>query len=332
MEFEIKSYLEMNLIVDLLLLLVFSFTVLLRNPKFLLFLCALNFCQYVIWVPDKEILEAHQKIKAQELKRAALQDDQPSKTEDLGLGQSVQIPGEAIKIYDRVLEGVGMGEGAASSAVEISLGAWKKNLLFSEKQNEGGFSLNLTSVLLQAASGDMYAAWFVIRLFWLAATFYLYVQRPQIGTTVFALNLLPIPFLANFLPYLWFRFNEQKWVQDLNIWAQAGGLPEDMIHFFVYHTVAFFVLALPLFLVIIAARIQWSKRRDSGLRSYLDPSRYDLLINGSRIPFTFNGNILVAGDFNLNIQQLSYNPENPHIWYLKTGTKVEFSERINNND
>lgn len=336
MEFEIKSFLELNLIADAVLLLIFSFTVLLRNPKFLILLVALNLCQYVLWIPDTEILRAHQKLQEKhhdslDNKSAAREQESGSSQKTnvgaLNSGDPVRVGGQVVNIYDNVLQGMGAGAGSASMAMEFSLDAWKKNLSESQTDNEKGFSYSPIDVLIQAGQGDLHASWFMIRFFWLAATFYLYMQRPQVGVVVFALNLVPVPFLAHFIPYLWFRFNEQTWVKDLNTWAQLGTLPKETADFLVFHSVTFVVLALPLFLVLVAALSQWRSTKDNSLRDYLNPTRFDLLMNGTRIPFEVNGNNLLAGDFLLNIRHLSYDPDNPKIWYLKTGTKVEFVEK-----
>jgi hypothetical protein len=333
MDYQIKSFLELNLIVDAALLLLFCFTVLLRNPKLLIFLIILNLCQYVVWVPDEEILEAHRKmqeqhLEARQLKKSA-QATTPSSlpsqiTESLTSPENAPTPLDAANLYDHISSS--LGAATPSANMQVSLDAWKKTREASEKNYSEGISLNVTSVLLSMAS-DPHAAWFVARLFWLAATFYLYMQRPQIGVVVFSLNLLPIPFLSQFIPYLWYRFNQIDWVQDLNAQAKVNVFPKEFVESMVYYGFIFVILILPLLFIGFAYAGRNQKNKEKGLHKYLNPDEYDLLIEGLKIPFTIEGSILTAGDFQLDIRKLSFDPENPHVWYLKTGTKIVFQSK-----
>ncbi|NJK91674.1 MAG: beta-lactamase family protein [Blastochloris sp.] len=315
MELQFQSFLELNLLVDFILLVILSFTVLRSNPTFLIALFLLNLSQYLVWVPNVDTLREKQKLAELHGTPAT-----PPPRPATGLSPLDSSAG----IYDQVLEGLGAGPQAASTSMESPSNSWKKNLEQSKK--EGPLTLDFGSILAHAGK-DNHGLWFVTRLFWLAATLIIFIQRPSIGAEVFAFNIIPVPFLSSIIPYFWFQFNNQGWVKGVDKWAETGEAPPGMVESILVGILLMIVLLVSAIIIVRGFLVHASRNKEQGLYDFLNPDQYELVIEGMRTPFTVNGHFLHAGDFHLDVRKLSYDPATPRIWYLKTGTRIEFVEK-----
>lgn len=184
--------------------------------------------------------------------------------------------------------------------------------------------------VLKNALDDPEALWLFVRCFWLLAAFIVYIQASghSLGLNLFALNLLPMPFLAEAVPFYWHSINSHDWtlmgnhlLKNPQIIAQAFENPDTSK--LLYPAIAFAVILGILLLFKLLKRIQRNE-----LEEFMNPERFQIEVFEELRDFHIapDGNI-VAGDLSFDPRSIRFDAEDKRRWYLSTGTLIQFVER-----
>ncbi|MDD5260415.1 MAG: hypothetical protein PHD76_01060 [Methylacidiphilales bacterium] len=388
---------EANLLFDLVLICIFTFTVLERSPKLLIALIFINFSQYMIWVPPMEEWVDQPQVAAEKTNPSPAATAAGSVVSNIGSNQGsdvmervetirkssveateTEVPSlrlvnplvtmrNSMGLYRSICRALGADiKDEDWHVATVSVTVCNKNAMSSgttrsttqkeevrtvvtresrgaalsgdklpplppereivQQREEEDSPSPRGSALVSAFGGDMEATWLIVRVFWILGTFYLYIQRPQIGAAAFAFNLLPVPFLSRLAPYLCYRLNQLPQVASINESLSRPlhrALPWQDIWIY---GLAFMVLATPLFFILLGLLGGIRKGKVKKYINYLDPTRYRIRINGELLPFEIQNGRVVAEGIVLNPEKITPHPEYQNIWTLQTGTVVEFVE------
>lgn len=314
-------YAAINLLIDLVLLIALGQYVPRHAPKLFICLAVLCIGQYLVRIPVDELpglqtdapQPRHQVAQAVERIRAARAGLEDSGATALpaprfGLPGFGQLFGgqSPIEAADAALDQAEAALQSLDSAPRTWWGRW-----------------------VAALWTDPYALWLLVRIFWLAAALILFVQRPTLGAEVCAFQLIPLPFLTFALPYTyhwlhgfpWFIALQSTLRDPVNAWNYLT--PERL-----GVTVVVFAALL---LILICTTVVLLARRTSPLalvrRRYLDPSRYNVRINGTLYEFTVDGEHLEVQGVRLDCRRFAVFEGREHMWRLPSSTVLEFVDR-----
>jgi len=323
---EVSTYTAINLIIDFLLMIGLSYYVPRHAPKLFILLVALNLSQYFIHIPLEKVAglsnypeRQGDVFKTLEVLRAT-RDNFDQTARALGADTSA-LPAPEFKVPD--FKSLLDPRSPVQQAVKMLEPEFK------EAMNEEPRTRKEQEAHELKVWNDPYALWLFTRVFWFAAAAILFIQRPSLGASVLAFQIIPFPFLAFAVPYLYFWFQDLRWVR-----AVEGALeePERAQEFISPEglgvTVMVFAGLLMLmvcFTLIVLARRTSPKARLE--RKFLNPERYLVRINGNLLPFTVEGHFLEVQGIRLNCREVAVFPEKPNKWMLGSSTIVEFVEK-----
>ncbi len=327
-----SSYLEINILIDIFLIIIMSFLVLPRAPKLYVAVLLLNLAQYAVIIPLDPT--------GNEPARFTWSDRQSDSAADVYNDQR-RLPAS------NPLELVGRARGAFSSVSEAMGGA---GVTFPTATTENGMPQNFESgpppirpehmstaprqVTLQwqsvliATIHDPHAMWLGMRVFWLAAAFVLFIQRPLVGMAAACSNLIPVPFLVTAGPYLYRHFNQQEVVQRANAAVENPETLKDYVIQFATSN----GLAVLLIAIIILGGIALLQRRHrlqalrqlKRLETFLDSSRYRVRLNGTEYEFAVDQNILMVNGLRFDIDTMRPESKTSHKWFIKPNNEIIF--------
>lgn len=331
---EFSSYMEVNIIIDLFLICVFSIVVLPRSPRFYVLFLLLNLSQYAFVVPmDPEQGEARLvwSEEPDNEQGATRNNDSTERT-----SSSRAFPGPAqtpIDLIGRASQGFAAVTGAMggeTSAVNDS--AMREKTGFSSPSQADGsssrsVSLNPGEIMVDALR-DPEAMWLGMRFFWLAACFMLFIQRPGIGAAAACANLLPVPFLARVIPYAHHQIQSNQTIHDVDASLSDPETVAEWTRAF-WTSNGFLVLVLTaVALAILAFFIILRERRNARdteiLRDQLDPERFWIDLNGGFHDFSVDDHELVVGDLRFPLNRVSRVANKEGFWKLGGRSIVRF--------
>ncbi len=324
-----SSYMEINILIDMFLILLMTAIVLPRSPKLYIALVALNLAQYAIVIPPHP--------DAQSTERFSRNSQATAPPADV-YAEERRLPPPATNPVELI-----MRTPAAFSAISSAMGGGGDHLsqenarqLAAEAADQLGTTVNSTgeaprrvslhwqSLLLDSIR-DPHAMWLSLRLFWLAASLVLFIQRPLFGLAAACANLLPVPFLVIAAPYAYRQLNDQERVQAVNTTlSDPATLKEWLVQFSTSHGLSVLLLA-----IIILGLLALLRRRQRikeikiirRLESYLDPSRYRIQLNRSQDPafyeFTVDGHRINVNSLWYDLTLARPDPTDPSCWHFR---------------
>lgn len=329
---DVSVYTAINLVIDLLLMIGLSYYVPRHAPKLFILLVVLNLSQYFVHIP---------------LEKVAGMADYPERQGDVF--KTLEVLRVTRENYDRTARALG-ADTTALPAPEFKVPDFKS--LFDPRSpvQQAIELLDPKTIEVMATEpaapktraeeraeeekrvavwNDPYALWLFTRIFWFAAAAILFIQRPSLGASVLAFQIIPFPFLAFAVPYTYYWMQDLQWVRAVQ---GAVAEPERAREFISPEGMGITLMVFAgLLMVMICLTLMVLARRTSPKaqleRQYLDPTRYMVKINGNLLPFTVEGHFLEVQGIRLNCREVAVYPGKPNIWQLGSSTIVEFVEK-----
>lgn len=333
------TYLEINLIFNILLLGFLAVFFLTRHTGLFLTLVAFAVLPFIFEVPrdyrpDGEEAPAFTIEGIHGSQEDAGGGSESSPLETLASGDAVNSLDAAGELYGGIAESLG----ADVSQVRPSLEEFKKKenmsledrvlkrVVGKKKSHEVTFGLGS---LLRDMVTDPEALWLFVRVFWILAALYLYLQErgKSLGLGLMSMNVLPVPYLMEFLPYAWYQLNENNWVKVGNYVLDHPKVLSDALYQadrgqLILPVIAFaFVMGL----FLLWKGLKWLQR--SKLEEYLNPEKFQVEVFEEIKDFKIRGSKMLISGMELELDKIRFDNENPKVWYLGSGTRIEFKER-----
>jgi len=333
-----SSYMEVNIIVDMVLIFILSLVVLPRCPRAFAVLVALNLIQYAYIVPLN--LETGGKARWVWQGGAPTAHEQQFHTKVMEHSNPATNPVQLIARFPDIVNSVrtGFGENAVvdSAAGGNALGFLREPNKTADLPKDPAQSrqitLSLDRVLVDSLR-DPAALWLGLRIFWLGASFLLFIQRPVIGAAAACANLLPVPFFAKLFPYWTHQANNNQALIKANQHLEnPETLGEWFIAFWTSHAATVLGLSLLILVSVGGFAALRRVRQDSWLHrleKQANPERFFVHLNGALHPFAIEGTDLVVDDVHFNLERFIPDPEDPYSWKVGPKTELKFIDRQN---
>ncbi|MEM1158305.1 MAG: hypothetical protein AAF649_00900 [Verrucomicrobiota bacterium] len=327
-----SSYMEINILIDMFLILILTAVVLPRAPKLYVAMLLLNLAQYAVIIPHISGDDAPIRFGWSDG-----QNDSPTGRHSLPASNPLELMGRAQTAFSTVSGAMSGGGGIKTrdeNAGKSVLRKLETAPVPARGEPASGRSHRVTLAwqeVMQAAIHDPHAMWLGMRVFWLAAAFMLFIQRPLFGMAAACSNLIPVPFLVTAGPYLYHQFNRQEAVQRANAAVEdSETLKEYLIEFATSNGLAVLLLA-----IMILGGIALLQRRHrlralkqlKQLERFLDSSRYRAELNGTEYDFCMDHNILMINGLRFNVDAMRPDLEISNKWFIKPHNVLVFIPR-----
>jgi hypothetical protein len=325
---------EVNILIDMFLILILSIIVLPRSPKLYFIIIAVSMAQFMVEIPAR-----HDSTQQARFIWQPEQDDQTPRSEvypeqhrlPTPASNPIQLILRAPDAFSIVSQALGDSGFSVTGTQDLDAQPTdSQGIPATATLTESGsrrITLEWQSVLADGIR-DPYAMWLAIRVFWLAAAFMLFLQRPILGGAAACANLIPVPFLVNAIPYTYFQLNENASVQSANVALQQPESLKDWITEFLSSN-GMGVLILGLTVLAGVAFFQWRRlaKADTTIRkieTLLDPALYWIRLNGGLYEFVVQGSEIVVHDLRFDLNKIIPDPLEDDTWRLGPATAVQF--------
>ncbi|MEM6822139.1 MAG: hypothetical protein AAF558_09385 [Verrucomicrobiota bacterium] len=336
-----SSYMEVNILLDILIIGLLSFLVLPHAPKFFVFLVCINLLQYGVQIP-------YPQSYAEGMRFAWNSKPQESSGDPLDFStvnpaqnpmQLIGRAGAAIGVVSQAMGGAGLPDPSEQSQ---SAGQNERQPRLSaadqlreaiqdqrDREQEGPRQISLSPrTIMIDAFRDPHAAWLFIRLFWLGAAGYLALQRAVFGSIVACASLVPVPFFAQAVPYAMHRINSNETIQAANASLEH---PETIAEyaklFWFSHGITMVLLTVAIIGSILVFTRFNSMKTNKTLRQfsdYLNPDQYWLRLNGELHEFRVEGSEILVADLRFPVTHVAGDKQNRGRWIIGPHTTVDF--------
>lgn len=320
-------YAQINLAVDVLLIVILSFTLLPKYPKFILALFALYFIPWIFPLPVKEKKPAPVPVKMAETLPSPNQAGGGNPAYDLSSGIQVYADpsagpreklGKTEELYRQLFRILGAATGTAPAPNAPDL------KVLDAFRTDGQTTRLGTAMEDLKVNPD--AAWFYLRLFWLTAALLLWVQNYLIGALALIPSMVPIFYLARALPLAYETLRKQPWMEKASqtVTDEQAGQALAAQYSLVFAAV---LIALPTFLLVLLFWRQIKGIVGKSLKKFLQPDLYQVRFNGHLMDFSRDGKDLVIEGLRFKAGRMVQDRKRPEVWTLGSGTVIEFVPR-----
>lgn len=318
-----SAFAGINLVLDFLLIIGLAYYMPRHAPWLFGGLVALNLLQFFLHVPLEKLPGLREYPERQgdvvrtfEVLRVTRENFERTGTGLGGVDGNMALPAPEWRVPD--IAGLFDPRSPARQALEEVI----------ERPAAGGEGSAREGVAVPLAH-DPEGVWLLVRILWLIAAAVLIFQKPTVGVTAMAFQLIPFPYLAFALPYIYFWAQDLQWVRAIEgavrnpAEAERYISPEGMgVTLLLF--VGLLLVMMCGVLVVLARRTSPDARLE---RNYLDPERYMVRINGNLLPFTVDGHHIEVQGIRINCRERAIYPGKPNVWQLKSSTVLEFVER-----
>ncbi|MEM6884808.1 MAG: hypothetical protein AAF571_07225 [Verrucomicrobiota bacterium] len=322
-----SSYMEINILIDMFLIFILTAVVLPRSPKLYVAVLVLNLAQYAVIIPQVDGEDAPIRFGWSGGQNTA------GDAESSPASNPLQLIGRAQSAFSTVSEAMGGG------SVEIESESPENGMpdqfqtsppptTATRRSNQSHRVTLSWQEVMRAAINDPHAMWLGMRVFWLAAAFMLFIQRPLFGMAAACSNLIPVPFLVTAMPYLYRQFNNQEAVQRANAVVEN---PESLKEFVIQFMTSNGLVVLLFAVIILGCVAVWQRRRRitalrqmKHLESFLDSSRYCAELNGTQYEFAVDNHILMINGLRFNLDTMRPESKKSNKWFIKPHNVLVF--------
>lgn len=349
--FDSVHYWVINAGIDFLVLAATSIYLVGKIPRLYICMLVFNISQYVIPIPEMPALDAMNsyagpvQVEEKEAQRAsalaeAVEEkaarhglsrenlEQASEVAD-GVYQSLGGQGDLQeKVKERIARNLGVDDNAEPAIAPGAKGP-VRTVPEGFRQSQGRWQS--FDKLMVDAFRDPHALWLFIRIFWLGAALALFVQRPLLGASAAFMNAMPVAFLAQAMPN--FYLNIMNWGpvaaldRALNNPSEANRMMAQ-----IWGDYGLWIsLGIVLLLVVVAGLMRYRRYKNmkfaGKMVNYLDPTAYQVILNGTRLDFNIEGSDIVVGDIRFPLAKVFQDKDVPNRWYFGSTTFVDFVPR-----
>jgi len=322
-----SSYMEVNILIDMFLIIILTFLVLPRSPKLYVAILLLNVAQYAVIIPQDPSGTAPIQFSWS----GGPSDPEADVYEDqhrLPASNPLELVGRAQSAFSVVSAAMG-SSGVSPQPADFENNAAHDTSSSSTRNDSSNTpSRRVTfewQAIMMAAIHDPHAMWLGIRLFWLAAAFMLFIQRPLFGMAAACSNLIPVPLLVTVGPYIYHQFNRQEAVQRANAaMDNPETLKEFVIQFATSNGLAVLLLAIVILGCIALVQRRQTLKQLKRLESFLDSSRYRAELNGTEYEFAVDHNILMVNGLRFNVDTMRPESQTSNKWFIKPHNTLVF--------